>query len=355
MANKKATTKTEAQEPVSVIKDTEDIVRKTIPSVVFVRKINKLAKFSKFGAPKFFGQERYKPDSDSGSDIPLTYRGNTIPGSRRNLTPQWDSLDRRWAWKGTFEDLIRIAKILRLRGPDQEVILPDKYSFTNAADKFFSHSFLWNNQEMQIVEGGVTLKTDVPLDEFYARTYLGNPGIQDSTKTQSKAMLAGAELEVWSPKAEVRAKTAGYKLEDKAIGLLTILTPDKQRLIAQIIRPSGFDSKKDDAELVYAVLRESAALNTSTSSKFGGLTYQARFIELAETPDEELYIIARIIDSKYKGAIIKKKGTYHFLTKPLHNEDGTNVVDDLDLVNFFRRFENDSYFQELSEWLDSNI
>lgn len=326
-----------------------------LPKVLFIRKIDKLSKFSKFGRPKFFGQERYRPGSESGNDVPLEFNGSTIPGSKRNLTPQWDGLNRAWAWKGTFSDLSRIAGALRLRDDEQKIIEPDQYSFSNQSDPFFNHPSLWYNEEKQIIEGNITLKTDVPLDEFYSRCYLGNPSIQDSTKVQSKAMLAGAELEVWSPKAETKAKKSGVMKDDKAIVLLSNMSVEKQRIIAQIIRPSGFDPKTEDVDLLYVELRESAALNTAVAAKFGNKTWQDRFIELADVSDEELYIVARIIDAKYKGALMKKKGTFHFMDKALYGEGQMAIADDIDLIHYFRAPDNDPLFQELIEWLDNNL
>lgn len=329
--------------------------RSPIPDVVFLRKINKLAKLNRWGAPKFYGQEKFKPDSNSSEDVQLEFSGNAIPGAFRNLTPQWNRLEKKWAWHGTYNDLTRIADRLKLRGKDQKVIVPDPYCFTNREDPFFNHPTLFYNKEMMMRDGTITLETNTPLDEFYARCYYGNPMVQDKTKNQSKSTLSGAELEIWSPKAEVRAKRSESRNADKAIVLLASMTTDKMRLIAQVMRPSGFDPKTEDTDALYVELREGAALNENTNdNRFGGMTWQERFIGLAEYDDTELFVMAKIIDAKYKGALIKKKGTFHFLTKPLYGDNATEVKDEIDLINFFRRNENDAQFQQLVEWLEDN-
>jgi hypothetical protein len=327
-----------------------------LPDVVTIRKINKLANFSKFGKPRFFGQERYKPDSDQGSDIELEYNASTLPGATRNLHPQWDRLNGCWAWKGEFSDLSRIAGVLRLRDDKQQPIFPDKYSFKNSSDPFFNHKSLWNNKAKRIMEGSVTLKpNEQPLDEFYARTYLGNPFIQNSLENQAKSTIAGAELEVWSPKAETLQKKAAIDKEDDAIVALKGMSIETQRIISNIMRPTGYNPKSENTDLLFVQLREGAAKNTVTATKFGGQTWQDRFLELAGHTDEVLYIMARIIEGRYSGALVKDKGMYRFKERTLYNDGTREIKDDNDLITFFRKPENDPVFQELIDWMDKKV
>lgn len=327
-----------------------------LPDVVTIRKINKLHKFNKFGAPKFYGQDRYKPDSDSADDVQLEFRGNSIPGAIRNLTPQWNELDEQWAWKGTWQDLSRIGKALRLRDSDQKEILPDQHGWRNKQDKFFNHPSLWHNPDKQMTEGAVTLKPNSsPLDEFYARTYLGNPKIQNSLENQAKSVIAGAELEIWSPKTETLQKKSKIDKDDEAVMVLRNMDIEQQRLISNIMRPTGYNPKNEDVDLLLVQLREAAALNTATATKFGGQTWQDRFLELADFTKEELYIMARIIEGRYSGALVKDKGIYTFQGKVLYNDGTREVKDDNDLITFFRKPDNDPLFQELVDWMDKKV
>lgn len=359
-AKQTATPEIEVQEPVSkttVAKTATEkaVIKSPLPDVVFLRKINKLGNLDKLGKPVFYGQTKFKPESDSREDVKLDFTGNSIPGSFRNITPQWDKLNNKWAWYGEYSDLTRIAKRLKLRDANQAIIEPEPYCFENREDPFFGHLKLWTNRELLMKDGKITLETNDPLHEFYARCYYGNPDVQNKLKVQSKSVRAGAELEIWSPKAETKAKKADIDKTDDSIVALKTMSIERQRLVAQIMRPAGFDPKNEDTELLYIQLREGAAMNeVKNDNRFGGMTWQDRFLQLADVDDTELFVMARIIDAKYKGALIYKKGTFHFLAKPLYADGSKEVKDEIDLINYFRRQENDPQFQKLSEWLEAN-
>lgn len=335
--------------------ETEKIVETAagIPDVVFIRKINKLAKLTRgnngLQKPKFFGQENYDPDSESADDVQLEYKSQGLVGVVRNLTPQWDKLNQKWAWEGTFQDLVRIAKRMRLRDKDQSIILPeDEYCFTNREDVFFNHLDLWYDKDgLSITDGSIALRTVNAKEEFYARTYMGNPMHQNSMKEQPKGILSGSELEVWSPKTEIKTKKRKIDKQHKAITLLATMSIDKRRLIAQIMRPSGFDPMTEDIDLLYTELATGAAENTATATKFGGKTWQEYFIELGEMKDATLYITARIMHGKHQGILIKKSGMYTFQTKKL---DG--VTNDIQLVEYFSNTDRVDEYNKLDELLD---
>lgn len=322
-----------------------------LPEVAFLKKINKLQKFTlggRMSQPKLFGQERYNPNSNEMDDIQLKWEGNSILGAKRNLCPQWNKLDNRWAFQGTYQQLCVIAKKLKLRDRDQNIIIPDEDCFTNKEDKFFSHLTLSGTVFM--VDGSISLTRDNPIEEFYMRSYLDNPEVQNSTKNQSKAMISGAELEIWSPKAETAKKRVSIDKIDEAIVALKGMSIDRQRYMANILRPTGYDPLSEDTNLLYIELRDGAALNTQKSSKFRNKTWQDMFLELEKDSDEELFVKSRIILGRYKGAFTKKGGIFTFMGKPLDE-----VRDELDLIEYFRNPDNSNQYIELDNFLGDSI
>jgi hypothetical protein len=137
-------TKSTAKESAKSSKKTQaqNILKTNLPPVVFLSKVDKLNRLTtgKLAKPGFFGQKAKNPSSDSFDDQELEYDYTSIPGAVRNLTTQWDKINQKWAWYGTYNDLHRIGEALSLRDPKTgNIIMPEEKSLTNPSDPFLNH------------------------------------------------------------------------------------------------------------------------------------------------------------------------------------------------------------------------
>jgi hypothetical protein len=344
-------TKSTAKESAKSSKKTQaqNILKSNLPPVVFLSKVDKLNRLTtgKLAKPGFFGQKAKNPSSDSFDDQELEYDYTSIPGAVRNLTTQWDKINQKWAWYGTYNDLHRIGEALSLRDPKTgNIIMPEEKSLTNPSDPFLNHHDFFASTFMR--GGKIALHADIPLEEFFIRTYMGNPEIKNPMLNQSSITVAGAELAIWSPQTETKIRKEKVEEEDSAIEFLRNMSVDRQLHIAQIMQPTSFDELTGDNELLYMELRDGCAKNTAKSSKFGGSTWQGRFLQLAQMKDAELHTMAQIIDAKSKRAFTRKEGVYHLGGLKLENTKNDN-----DLISYFMNPKNMDMWDKIVDFLEN--
>lgn len=285
------------------------------------------------------------------------YKGRTIIDTKHFLSPMWNDMKKRWSFAGTTEDLVRLVRLMKLKYPKGHkmagmLIQPlskedspsgEDYRLSNRTDEVFNNSELYGKYYME--NGRIGLDLNDPKQEFIFLCYKGDTSVDDRSgdKPKSSFMQAGTKYEIISPKREAQKQKGVVNKKLKAGGILASMENDepKMRAIAVIMQLPGY-SKSTDANGVFVLLNDNAVENTKHSSKFNK-TFQERFIELGELPDEDLNITLQIINAKLSGIIRQRNGSYNFNGETLPNLDN-----DVQLVNFFRSPANqDKYIQLL--------
>ena len=86
--------------------------------IVILKKVNRLEQLK-------VSPNLYRLNSNNMEDegeLDGIYKGNTFLGSKRNVTPTWDSLKQQWAFDGDIEELRRIQSRLKLRDDEGKLI-----------------------------------------------------------------------------------------------------------------------------------------------------------------------------------------------------------------------------------------
>ncbi len=130
--------------------------------------------------------------------------------------------------------------------------------------------------------------------------------------------------------------------------MLSALNGDeaKMRAICETMDIPGY-SKNTDATGLFVLLKDMAAQNTNPSSKYGGRTYQDRFIEVASLKTEELDTTRNVIRAKREG-IIRVRPGFFFLKDDKIDGD----FNDLKLIEYFKDPKNQNKYSTLLELLE---
>jgi hypothetical protein len=311
--------------------------------VVVLKKINKLENLRV--QPTLYNQDTYNPEEQG--QIEGQYKGNTLLGSKRNVSPTYDSIKQQWAFSGTITDLMDIQKELKLRDPSGQLIKIEEDSLVNQHDSFWGHTSLYTRKIME--EGSTALNPTNPLDRLLIMVHKGSSFVKNATENQSSYVLADSNLELISPRAEIEKEAKSVDKLMESITLLAAMGVEKMSAIAYLMELPGHEfGSKDEAKL--KGLLSAAATNLSNNHKLGrGITYQDRFIELAKSTNEELNIMQKVFEAKLRGAITPNVKTgYTFKGERL--DDG-NVRDDRALMRFYLSAKNYEKYNELTNYL----
>lgn len=285
------------------------------------------------------------------------YRGKTILDTKHFISPMWSDIKKQWSFDGSEQDLVRLINRMKLRYPKHhpkagQVIKPGEQPaerLTNRQDDVFNHPSFYGKYFME--NGRISLDLGNPTQEFLYLCYKGDTSVQDksSDKMVSKYFSAGAKYELVSPKKENQRAKADADKEVKAITLLAAMNNDeeKMRTIAIIMQLPQY-SRTTDINGLFVLLKDAAAQNTAMSSKYKK-SYQDRFIELAELPDEDLNVHGQVMTAKNRGLLRKRKDYYLF-----NGERLEGLANDTQLIAFFKSPKNQEEYIKLIDLLDGN-
>lgn len=283
------------------------------------------------------------------------FRG-TIPDTKHFLSPWWSDLKKQWSWGGTEEQLAVLIKKMKLRylpGHPREgqIIEPGENvaeRLTYIKDEVFTHPSLYGLHYMENGKGNVSLND--PVQQFLLLCYKGDQTVQDKSvdKPLSKYIAGNLKYEILSPKIENLKKKRTADKEVKAIMLLSALNgdEDKMRAVAEVMDLPHYDSNSDINGL-FILLKDTAAQNTASSTKYNGKTYQERFIEVAEMKTDELDICRNVLKAKKNGIIRKRSG--YFLLK---DDKIDGEYNDLQLIEYFKDPKNQGRYLTLLDLIE---
>lgn len=309
--------------------------------VVVLKKVNKLDQIKV--QPTLYMSKTDNPDEIG--ELQGQFKGNTLVGSKRNVTPIWDSLKERWAFEGELQDLLRLQNLLKLRDEKGNVIKVDEDVFINQYHPFWGAKELWTKKIME--DGSVPLVMKNPLDELLYRIQAGNSFTKKVDENQSSYILAESNLELVSPKRETKLEAGKVNDAMEALRLLDSMGIDKMNAIAFLLDLPGYSSGDKDSDTLKALLYSSAVSNTSAISRYGDITYQKKFIELAKTKNDELNIMQKVQKAKNYGIISSNTRTgYTFKGEKL---DAGVIRNDKQMMLYFLNPKNYDILVEVEQ------
>jgi hypothetical protein len=308
--------------------------------------LKKNSDLSKIGViPKLFKQDTYRPNETG--EYEGEYRGNSLLGSKRNITPFWDSVKGQWSFEGTVQDLQRIQTALRLRDSKGELIPISNDSLTNRLDPFWAHQELYNVRDLDMVEGSAALSSDNPLQELMMRVYRGSDSVIQENKKQSKLVSGGADLKLESPTIMEEKKVKDIDKNLKASTLLLNMGEARQKAVLAIMNPATYNYNENDPTRLKNTLYHECAMDTKPNKRFGGMTSQEKFIQLAEMPDEKLSNMSMIMKAVLLGHITPNHKIGYSYKGELLNEG--KIKNDQQLIDFLFELENGELYFEIAE------
>lgn len=311
--------------------------------IVVLKKINKLDQLKI--SPNLYSTTSMEKDGE----LDGIYKGNTFIGSKRNVTPTWDSMRERWAFDGDIEDLKRIQSKLKLRDSDNKLITITDDTLLNTEDPFWANKTLYTSKIME--EGSTSLNSERPLEELLIRVHRGSSYVKDSTVMQSSYVLADSSLELINPKAQVDDSIKLAKKKISAAKLLDGANSAKKYSIAYIMQLPGFNSTQKDDDTLFNLLFMNAVENTGKIYKYGvDITYQDRFIELANLSNDKLKITSDVVRAKLRGGIVNKPGGFTFNGDVI---DGGSIRSEKALIDYYLNPKNVDARLELDNFLEA--
>lgn len=310
--------------------------------IVVIKKINRLDKIKV--QPTLYNQKDYNPDEPG--EVEGAYKGNTLLGSKRNVTPIYDTLKEQWAFEGTIQDLKRLQASLRFKDSNGQIIQVEEDVFTDMYHPFWSAKDLWTKKIME--DGSVALVMKNALDELLYRVQQGNSFTKKADENQSTYVIAESNFEIISPKRET--KIAADKVSDQmeALRLLDKMSLDKMNAIAYLLDIPGYAEGEKDTDTLKALLYSSALTNVGPLNRYGSdVTYQSKFIELAKAKNDELNIMQKVQKAKMLGIISANGRTgYTFKGEKL---DAGQIRNDRDLMRFYLNPKNYDFLLEVEQ------
>lgn len=281
-----------------------------------------------------------------------------IPDTKHFLSPWWSDLKKQWSWGGTPEQLASLITKMKLRYPvghpkEGQVIEPGvnvAERLTYRQDEVFNHVSLYGKHFMENAKANISLND--PIQEFLLMCYKGDQTVEDKSvdKIRSKYITGNLKYEISSPKVENLKKKKTADKEVKAIMILSALNgdEDKMRAVAEVMDLPHYDANSDINGL-FILLKDTAAQNTETASKYNGKSYQDRFIEVAEMKTEDLDVCRNVIKAKKNGIIRKRAGFFMLKDDKIEGE-----FNDLQLISYFRDPKNQTKYLTLLDLLESD-
>lgn len=312
--------------------------------IVILKKVNRLEQLK-------VSPNLYRLNSNNMEDegeLDGIYKGNTFLGSKRNVTPTWDSLKGQWAFDGDITELRRIQSRLKLRDDEGKLIEISEDALMNRHDPFWGHRSLWSGKIMD--EGSTALNSKNPLDELLIRVHRGNSFVKSGSE-QSPYILAESNLELISPRAEIEHQNKSGKKQVRANVLLDKMSLEKMSAVAYLMQLPGYRRDEKDSEVLFNLLLNNAVNNLNKIYRYGAdVTFQDRFIELAEMHNDKLNILRKVQTGRDRGGIVAKANGYTFNGEKI---EGGSIRTEKQLHDHYLNMKNVEARAELDNYIAS--
>jgi len=296
---------------------------------------------------KSIGDPRVRREFDDGTTQIRKFSGNVIPGVEQGKRIHYVKKEGRFPITLPQEELDEIVQSMHLFDNEGNAITTANRK--NAADPFFTHEEL----RLGFEDGLTSYEKESPLGKLW-RNYMENHidyksrvmGNQPVGLFQGRASMTFVD----NKSLERAEEEANLDLYEKASNLMASmdLTTKVQALRAMgvEVRNSQISDKGIGRSLTKKVLREAEAKNPS------GKTNIETFIDIAETPKEELNIQSLVKHARDLRIIIKEnkgsKGvTYKYGEIPM----GSTLAL---VAEFLSDKDNASILSEISEAIEQN-
>ncbi len=274
-----------------------------------------------------FGQDNQ--DTRDQGELLGEYKGVSLIGTIRNVTPEWCDLREKWCFNGTVEDLKAIQKKLKLKDGNNQLIVIDEDTMYNREDPFWGNMRLWTTM---MTEGRKVLSSDDALSDLFIRVLEDTLTIEQEGKDQSKADIGDADFKITSPTSEAAAKFKTLDKDLEVSAALFNMDHKVKKAILDIMQPPGYDSSENDHSILTSLLH-TVSKDTRAMDNYTKKTWQDRFIELSKEPAAKLGLQVNVFGAINKG-IIRRDSTNGYAMNGVRIEEGTITTDGA-LVKFY--------------------
>lgn len=303
---------------------TEQLIE--LPEVLIITKKDKLDKLK-------INKQEYGTDSmniKEPGELLGDYKGSSLIGTKRNVTPEYCDIRGKWCFLGDISDLKRIQAKLKLRDSDNHVITVTEETLVDPFDQFWGNTKLYT--QIIMTEGRKVLTSGDPLNELLMRVYLDSLTTEKEGQKQSLSEIGDATFKITSPSSEAKAAVANVDRNLEASSLLFEMSPEKKRLILDILQPDGYSSSETNPDIIQKVAY-TAFLNNQEMPLFGNRTMQQMCIELAKAEIKELSLRKNVNTAISKG-IIRRDSTNGYTIKGQEIDKGS-IKTDMSLYSFY--------------------
>ena len=132
-----------------------------------------------------------------------------------------------------------------------------------------------------------------------------------------------ADFYIFNQEEEIKQKVSKAKLRKKAYNILSKLTTERKKAIAQILYDELYEHQSEDyvEGKLYEALEDDALLE--------------RFVELAEMDAEDVVLYNMVIEASYKGILTRRGHSVYFMDERI----GYDVMD---AINYLKDEDNQS-------------
>lgn len=297
---------------------------------------------------------RYEADLEAHARKDQNYDGNfledfdsnVIPGAVTGLAPFWNDLkDTYWVEDiRILHDIVKNGPV-RIRYPNNhpdspgQIIKAEDIDPRNFWDYFFQSPDLMNKR-MESGKYTFELQKD-PIDAILYYCYKNDPRVLVRDGSEISKYVAGrAQYELIIPKQEMMEDRSVLKKEIGALSHLGNMSYEKQKHIARIMNLRLNDFENPDPDTLYVELGKTAKRKEKSSR--WGVSWQEKFISLAEMPNEDLMLHLDIVKAIDMRIITRERNDYL-----LNSERLDGVKDENELFRFFKDEDNSGAYKDL--------
>jgi hypothetical protein len=287
-----------------------------------------------------------RKDQNADGEFVEEFSNNVIPGAVTGLAPIYNEIKDTY-WAESKKLLTEIASEIKVSYPNNHpskpggLILPSEIDPGDYWDPFFTSDKL---QKKQMESGTYTFNLQKDhIDALLFYCYKNNPEtiVRDGNDQISKYVIGKARFELIIPSHEKVQDRNKLSLEVDALSLLKGLDYDKQRKVAKILRLKFNDYENPNPDSLYLRLGDFAK-NTEKIPRLG-ITKQEKFINLAQSSNEDLMVHLDIVEGSDLRLITTERGNYM-----LNSEKLEGVSNEYDLYDFFKDDKNIEKYRDLS-------
>jgi hypothetical protein len=270
--------------------------------VVVLKRVSKLGKLK--SSEQIYHQDKKDYDEQGTPFDTLNISQQGFLGVVNNITPHWNYNEGKWAFAGSYADLVAIAKQIRLTGADGKVIIPTEDSAYSRQDPFWGHKTLWTTEFMR--DNVHSFTESNPYSRLFSLILKGREDVEDPTSSieRSKMDTESSGLVLMSNKIENVKKSEKIDEELEAIELFISLSKnfDKLKRIASIIDPPGFNDSYNDPTALKVLIKTSVVDVEDHTVKFG-MSPRRFFVKLCKLDNATLDIYSNVSRAIQLGVI----------------------------------------------------